>query len=61
MEAKLNTGSNTKKDNGSGMPTGTVQEAVYEAPTATFVAVVKEERLTGCGDSETLCTTTYHS
>ncbi|MEN6312274.1 MAG: hypothetical protein ABFD80_12135 [Acidobacteriota bacterium] len=37
-----------------------LQKAVYEAPKATFIAVKKEERLTTCGDSETLCTTTYH-
>jgi len=37
-------------------------KSVYQAPKATFVPRKQEAaRLLGCGDSETLCTTTYHS
>jgi len=49
-----------KKKEGSEKRASVVQKVVYEAPKATFIAVKKEERLTTCGDSETLCTTTYH-
>jgi len=49
-----------KKKKGSKKRASAVQKMAYETPKATFIAVKKEERLTTCGDSETLCTTTYH-
>jgi len=36
-------------------------KSAYKAPKATFVARKQKARLLGCGDSETLCTTTYHT
>jgi hypothetical protein len=53
-------GANMKKKKEDEKQPHVVRKSSYEPPSANFVARKKVERLQGCGDSETLCTQTYH-